>query len=337
MQAFCSKLGSINMRKYLAARRSHTAAVLTLGLLLSAFAVAQPAIADGWHNPVLYVGSIDDWLGDLKAELPDLGQQIGSTSLRAGRNIEDLKKLARNNSTKKQSNGNNANRKGPARSGNLQANLTTKQQALLGRKANDCLQVLAFMKQGNIIPREFPKFPINKMAEYRLAAKKLLLLMGSSGKQAVLGALQKHLMNGFTSAGDVSFHPDYVADLLKVLGDAASRGLLTPEELDSLSQAMQGSKPPVIQRLVKAIDRTLSETLTIQTLLDWSAATKDKKRRNLILAQLRKRLSTASPSELQQALSSGKIDAKTKAAMAREIRRVLPELGIAGLLNLLLV
>ena len=207
----------------------------------------------------------------------------------------------------------------------------------MGRKANDCLQVLAFMKQGNIIPREFPKFPINKMAEYRLAAKKLLLLMGSSGKQAVLGALQKHLMNGFTSAGDVSFHPDYVADLLKVLGDAASRGLLTPEELDSLSQAMQGSKPPVIQRLVKSIDRTLSETLTIQTLLDWSAATKDKKRRNLILAQLRKRLSTASPSELQQALSSGKIDAKTKAAMAREIRRVLPELGIAGLLNLLLV
>ncbi|MEO8166319.1 MAG: hypothetical protein ABI619_13075, partial [Betaproteobacteria bacterium] len=276
--------------------RRYPRAVFALTTLLWAVLATQPVAADGWHNPVLQVDSIDAWLRDAKAAIPDLDQQLGSSSLRAGRSIEDLRKLGEKRSPKKQADAPNAKRGTPVLGGNLQAKLTDEQQALLARKANDCLQVLAFMKEGNIIPREFPQFQIGKMAEYRQTAKQLLGLMGPSGKQAVLGALKNHLMTGFASASDVEFHPDYVAELMEVLGDVAARGLLTPAELDDLERATLGAKPPEVQRLVNTIEKTLSETLAIQSLVDWAGTTKDPKRKSQILAQLRKRLANCSPS-----------------------------------------
>lgn len=324
------------MRKHLFCDRRHPVAIFVLGMLYALSAI-QPVAGDGWHNPVLMVGSIDDWLRDAKAAVPDLNEQLGSSSLRSGRGIDDLKKLAENRRDKQQTNGSNTTPNEPLRGGNLLANLSPEQQSLLARKADECLQVLAFMKEGNIIPREFPQFPINKMSEYRQTAKQLLGLMGNPGKEAVLGRLTGHLMAGFRSASDVAFHPNYVDELLQVLGDSASRGMLTPQELDELERAMQGAKPAEVQRLVNAIDKTLAETLAIQTLVDWAGTTKDQKRKSQILTRLRSRLSNAGPDELQHALDSGELDAKTKTAIVRELKRFLPDSGIASLLNLMLV
>jgi hypothetical protein len=307
-----------------------------LSLLLQCIC-AQQVTADGWHNPVLQLGSVDDWLRDAKATIPDLTQQLGNSSLRSGRGINDLKEAIAKKGDARRENGARPNKNRPIRGGNLTANLTEQQQALLSRKADDCLQVLAFMKQGNVIPREFPQFPINKMAQYRETAKQLLGLMGASGNQAVLGALTNHLMSGFTSASDVSYHQNYVSDLLQVLGDAASKGTLTPQELDALQQAMQGNKPVDVRRLADAIDNTLSRTLAIQTLLDWANSTEAPKQKSQILSRLRNRLSEASPADLQQALSSDDLDNKTKVAVIRQITKVILQLNIVGLLNLMQV
>ncbi len=323
--------------KQLVNDRRYPTAVFALAMLLGGVSGIQPAAADGWHNPVLELGSIDDWLQDAKAAVPDLDEQLGSSSLRAGRGIEDLKKLAEGRRNEKQADAPKAKQKQPVRGGNLQAKLTPQQEALLARQANDCMQVLAFMKEGNIIPREFPKFPIAKMAEYRQTAKQLLGLMGPSGKQAVLGTLQNHLMAGFQSQSDVDFHPDYVDDLLQVLGDAAANGTLTPAELDDLERAMQGAKPPPVRDLVKAIDKTLSETLAFKTIVERLTVTSDPKRKAQMLQQLQRRIGSASPDELQEAIVSDELYGKTKAAIVRELKKSLPELGIVGLLKLLLV
>jgi len=303
------------------------------GLLMAALWWGD-ARADGWHDPVLDLGSVNDWLRDVKATIPDLDEQLSSASLRSGRGIEDLKKLAQDNAGKPKS---SSTKRGPVRGGNLQANLTPQQQALLARKANDCLQVLAFMKQGNIYPHEFPNFPIDKIPEYRQTARQLLNLMGSAGSSAVVGQLRTHLMSGFPAQFDVSYHPAYAAELLDVLATSAASGALSPQDLESLHQAMQGVKPPDVQAFVNQIDKTLGESLAIKSLLAWASAAADPKRKAELLVHLRNRLSQATAGELEAALNDEGLDTKTRGAVAGHLRKFLPELGIAGLLKLLLV
>jgi hypothetical protein len=193
--------------------------VLGVFALLSGISGQPVAWADGWHNPVLQLGSVNDWLRDAKDAVPDLESQLTSSTLRAGKSIEDLKKLSKSGGAKKKSSNKS---KQPLRAGSLQANLTPQQQALLARKANDCLQVLAFMKNGNIYPREFPDFPIEKIPEYRKTATQLLNLMGPAGTEAVVGQLRQHLMGGFPKQSDITYHPDYVDGLMSVLADSAA-------------------------------------------------------------------------------------------------------------------
>ncbi|MBP86020.1 MAG: hypothetical protein CMJ64_04770, partial [Planctomycetaceae bacterium] len=227
--------------------------------------------------------------------------------------------------------------KQPLRGGSLQANLTPQQQALLARKANDCLQVLAFMKNGNIIPTEFPAFPIKKIPQYRKTATQLLNVMGPAGTQAVVGQLRNHLMSGFPKQSDVACHLGYVDGLLEVLANSAASGRLSPRDLDSLEQAMQGAKPREVEVLSRRINETISKNLDIQSLLDWADKTKDSKRKTQILSKLRTKLANATPTELEQALLSPDVQSNTKALIVNHLRKFLPDQSVPGLLNLMSV
>ena len=312
-------------------RRMLPHAMLTLLAVVVSLTGAPRVWGDGWHNPVLELGSVNEWLSEAKAAVPDLESRLTGSTLRAGTNIEDLKKLSKGGPTKAKSGKSTQ----PLRGGSLQANLTPKQRALLARKANDCLQVLAFMKNGNIIPSEFPKFPNEKIPEYRETATQLLNLMGEAGTDAVVRRLREHLMGGFPRQADISYHPDYVDGLMDVLASSAASGGLSPQDLDSLDRAMRGRKSREIGGLAKRIDQTIIRNLDIQSLLNWADNTGEPERRTQILGRLRAKLANATPSELQQALLNPDVPDATKSLAVDHLRRFLPEQSVSGLLNLM--
>jgi len=108
-----------------------------------------PGNYEGLEMPHWRLVGSTKWLHDVKAAIPpDFEQGLSSASSKSGHGAEDLKRAAESASAV------SAATAKPARRGaTIQANLTPQQQALLGRKANDCMEVLAFMDQGNIIPR----------------------------------------------------------------------------------------------------------------------------------------------------------------------------------------
>jgi len=136
--------------------------------------------ADGWHNAALATASLDEWLSDVKRAIPDLDSRLGKSTLTAGRGPEGLIDRA---AAAEGSAGDLPG--GPDRRASIQSNLTAEQRALLGRKANDCVEVLAYMHPKNIIPREFPRFQLSKIPEYRKTAKQMLAMMGPEGSSAV--------------------------------------------------------------------------------------------------------------------------------------------------------
>ena len=127
-------------------------------VVILAACTSRTVWADGWHNPVLELPSVNDWLQDAQQAFPDLQDQLKSSTLQASNDIEKLKNLNKNaaNSKPSQQTLKKGQSERPLRGGTLQVKLNQQQQALLARKANDCLEVLAFMKNGNIYPREFP-------------------------------------------------------------------------------------------------------------------------------------------------------------------------------------
>jgi hypothetical protein len=300
--------------------------------------------ADGWHSPVLEAGSVDQWIGEARAVFPqkqqalavaDFSDASGSSSLRAGRGIEDLKKRANGESSKKKSSQVPPKTKAPPPAGNLQANLNPQQKAFLSQKANDALQILAFMKEGNIYPQEFPRFPIQQMGQFRNAAKQLLNVMGPPGAQAIAGQLRAHLMSGIGNMGDITYHPEYVSDMLDVLSRSAAAGWLTPEDLASLREAMQGQKSAEVQQIADQIEAALPTNLDFLSLLQWATELPDAKRKADLLEILRQRIPYVETADLEQAVSDPKIDGKTKAAIASHLKKSLPELGVIGLLTLI--
>lgn len=304
---------------------------------IALFIATQAAVADGWHNPVLQLPSVQDWLQDAQQAVPDLQDQLQSSTLQAGTGADALKKLTKGkvaSKTSKQPQKKGSSKR-PLRGGTLQANLNRQQQALLARKANDCLEVLAFMRNDNIYPREFPNFPIEKIPEYRQTAAKLLDVMGPTGSQAIIGRLRHHLMNGFPKRSDIEYHPEYVDVMLAVLGNSLAEGRVSPEDLDSLDQAMQGRKSREVSLLVKKIDKALAEHMDIHALLTWAGKTKSRDRKRQILAQLRTKLADASTSELEAALTNSDVSGQTKALVVNHLRKYLPDQSVPGLLNLM--
>lgn len=330
------------MRRNLSFTSAILVPLLGLGVLYQA-----DVRADGWHSPVLNAGSVDQWLGEAKAVFPrnqealavaDFSDASGNSSLRAGRDIEDLKERVSGGTRNKKSSDappQRTNAKAPPKANNLQANLNPQQQAFLSQKANDAIQILAFMKDGNVFPREFPRFPIQQMGQFRNAAKQLLNVMGPPSAQAVTGQLRTHLMSGVRSFGDITYHEEYVEDMLDVLGTSAAAGWLTPDDLASLREAMRGEKSDEVQQLVDQIEAALPKNLDFVSLLQWATDLPDAKRRSDMLEILRQRIPYVDTADLEQSLSYPKIDDKTKAAIASRLKDSIPNLGVTALLTLM--
>ncbi len=136
-----------------------------VGLILAALATGLPAAcqADGWHNAALATRSLDQWLdqnfSDLKATLPNLKEQIEAGEVRAGLDYQALQERAKAASAPTTP----KSKTGPGKAGTLVGKLNPQQQALMGQKAADCLEILACMNPQNIIPAEFPDFQLQQI------------------------------------------------------------------------------------------------------------------------------------------------------------------------------
>lgn len=256
--------------------------------------MAVAALADGFHNAAMVTKSIDDWLADVKQAIPDLADRMSGQELRSGRGAAALQDRIAEATGKSRP-------AGPRRTGSLEGRLNAQQQALLARKSNDCLEILAYMDAGNIFPREFPDFPMQLIPRYREAAKELLGVMGADGTRAVAVRAREALM-GAPVPGDFSDckpHPAYHDDLVKVLADGIAAGHLTDAELQDLLEATEGQKTAEAAALAQKIRESLvSEHASLPVLLAVAEKVNDPALRTKVQREVGKRLKDASVLEL---------------------------------------
>jgi hypothetical protein len=298
----------------------------TITLLGSALLIATvwpvAALADGWHNASLQTGTLDQWLdqqlGSMRSAMPRGLPGKGAGQLQAGNDIEALK-----NRVKQSTPANGAAPKAPLQGGRIVGKLTPQQQAMLGRAAGECLQVLACMDRRNIFPHEFPNFPMQQIPKYRDAAKQMLRMMGPQGGSAVATQLRSELM-GMSMAGTqgVPPHPDYYRELLALLEEHANNGDVTEQELADLQQATGGNKAGPLGGLAKATQDTLAKlkNADVSVLLRWAEQTTDSKRRTQLFGRIRGKLTEATLAELL-AVNEAKPDSLTRSAVARELEK----------------
>jgi len=285
-----------------------------------------PALGDGFHNAALVTGSIDEWMADLKRAIPDLDQRMSSGSLgsesqmTSSRDVRALQEKA----NQAQSGGSRTAK--PRRGGTIQSALTPEQQALLGRKANDCMQLLAYLSPQNVIPQEFPDFPMGRMGQYRDAAKKLLGAMGSEGTRMAATQLRQELMGaGMPSARDCAVDPTFYTDLLDVLRNGQKNGHLGEQEIKDLLEATQGKKGPAAAALAEQVRKSLSlDDMPVATLIDLATSTTDAKFKAIVSRKLRHRVSEAGILDLMTALTTLD-DSGLRGTLADELGRRSPK------------
>jgi len=275
-----------------------TPAATCFFLILLACLSPASALADGWHNAALTTSSLDDWLSDVKQAIPDVMQRLNSTELVSGQGLEALRKRA------KEGRASGGSGRFPRRAGTIESDLTPQQQALLGRKADDCLEALAFMKPENILPSEFPDFPLQKLGTYHDTASKLLRMMGRPGVTAVVNELRSALMGAGrqADADDYSLRSDYFDELLNILKDAGDRGQLSKADEESLREAASGAKPYPLDDLSEEVLIVLDEldvnTRPLPELIDLLAQIKNPVENRTMQGRIRNRLPGASAQEL---------------------------------------
>jgi hypothetical protein len=290
---------------------------------------AMPARADGFHNAALVTGSVDQWLAEVEKAIPDLRQRMEEIQLESGRDVEALKRRAKELQSSR--------RPGRARrGGEILANLTPEQQALLARKGQDCLELLAYLDRKNIMPNEFPNFPLGKIAEYRQAAKRLLGVMGAEGTRQVVARIREDLMTGTPQSSDCGLHASYRADLLDLLKRGMAAGSLSADDLRELLQATQGQKNSRQSAIGKNLQQALAvENLDLPCLIALSEAVKDSGIRLRITRQLQERARTATVLELLRALAATSDSTVVKTVRAelagrsptfKEVQEELPEI-----------
>lgn len=305
---------------------------LLLAVVLCAGLRAGHCLADGWHNAALATGSLDQWLNqnfsDLKSALPNLKEQIKEAEVKSGRDYKELQERANKASgspaTKPKS--------GLGKAGSIQGKLNPQQQALMGRKSADCLEVLACMNPQNIFPQEFPQFQLEQIPRYREAAKSLLKMMGPQGATAVTSQLRSELMGNSPTANlGLAPHPSYYSDLLEVLRQHIADGTASLEDLDELSKAAAGLKNGPQAKLAQEIQKVLAEIDDVSVLLDWAEQSTDSKRRLQLYGKVRKKLGEATVAQLLRVIKS-KADTLTRDAATRELDK---RWNIAGPLELM--
>jgi hypothetical protein len=284
--------------------------------------------ADGWHNASLATASLDDWLRDIKAAVPELDKRLQNSKLKAGSSIEDLKNAA--SGTKNTE----TDTAGTVPQGGSLKNLTAQQQAILSRKATDCLEVLALMDAKNIFPAEFPTFKLGKIPEYRKAAKELLKAMGPTGATAVANQIRTELMGGNQYARDVALTASYYKELLEVFRDQLEAGEFSLEDLDSIAEAASGMKTQN-GSFAKAVTDLMEQHVNLLMLLKWSAATDSRERKRQLANRFQKRLGEARPDELLVALESPELTTTLKTSIANQLAKYVPQASLTELIGML--
>lgn len=314
-----------------APERSIRAVSLASCLTLAWLFGPAPARGHGWHNAALATSSLEEWLSDVQRAIPDILKRANETELRAGRGLEDLRK-SRPNQGKDRPNA-AADRRGRQ----ILSTLTPQQQELLGRKADDALEALAFMEPNNIVPEEFPRFDLSKIPQYRETAVKLLKLMGPVGTRAVVSELRAELMGMGRSANarDYRVNPAYYDSLLALLHEGVATGQADAEDLKDLRVAAKGFKPAPFDALARSVEETLlaaeASRETLPKLADRLIAPRDARIKELLTGVLAKRLAEASGDELAKLMQHEAADVRQKAVA--ELSRRSDELSIAQLIE----
>ena len=266
------------------------APVMLAALVLGAGGGA-PALAHGFHNAALATRSLDEWLSDVNRAIPDLKERFDSTELQSGRDLSKLKERVDAAGSKQA-----APRLGPR--GRIQSDLTPWQQALLARKANDCLEILAYLDRKNIFPQEFPNFQLDRIPEYRKTAGQLLRLMGPEGTRQVAGQLRQALM-GQIRFRDCEPHPEYFLELLALLEAGAKAGDLSERDILDLLEATQGKKPPPLDVLAQRVQQALSfDNVDLLTLARIVERMNDPNTRRRLANKMREKIASAGIVEL---------------------------------------
>lgn len=289
---------------------------------------ADQARAHGWHNAALTTASLDEWLADVKAAVPDIMARVTESELRAGRDLSELRKDQDDSVVGSR----------PRRGGQIESRLTPQQQELLGRKANDCLQALAFMDPRNIFPEEFPRFDMSAIPKYRDTASKLLRLMGSQGTAAVVSELRAELMGSgpAAQAGFSSVHSEFFPELLQILKEAAQRGELSDQDVAALRQAASGPKVFPMNAVAADLRRMLAEieaeTADLPTLVKMIVQSKDRIQQNDLRVILVKRVVEVPTKDL---LAMDRVNnSASQAAIDAELMKRVPRASIADLLQI---
>lgn len=284
--------------------RTRPASVTLIAILLACLAPA-PAWAHGWHNAALTTSSLDDWLSDVKQAIPDVMKRLDSSEMVSGQGLEELRKRTQAGKTQGKASGL------PNRARKIDSELSPQQQALLGRKADDCIEALAFMKPENIVPDEFPNFPMDKIDAYRDTAAKLLRMMGRPGANAVVYELRATLMGAGRVAGAVDYaaRSDYIDELLKILNDASNAGQFSAADENSLRDAASGAKPyplnDLSQKVLNFLDELDVHTRSLPELVELLAKIDNPVENRTMLGRIRLRLPRATSQELLDLLKAG--------------------------------
>ena len=257
----------------------------------------NPVQADGWHGAAMSTSSIDDWLNDLKTVIPDIKDRLKTTDLQSSADLESLKKKleeAKKNPPK------TTTTTTPPRGGKLDVSkMSPQQKALLGKKAMDCMEILAWLDRPNIYPSEFPMFPVEKIGLYRATAKELLGVMGPAGVSAISSRVRAELMGSYSAAtSDVKPHADYHRDLLEALDVAANEGTIFPEDLKAMMEAAAGNKSEELASLGNQSLDIMIRNADMDTLQRTAESLQDPTMKRKLLDKISERMEQANYGEL---------------------------------------
>lgn len=309
--------------------------LLVVGLALSHATACRPRVwADGWHNAALATASLEEWLRDIKQAVPDIEKRMNTAALRAGRDPEALKKML---AEARDANDSATTADSGIFGRQIQTQFTEQERALLGRKARDSLEILAFMDPKNIFPREFPRFQLEKIPEYRKAAKSLLKAMGPVGADAVAGQVRSELMGSspVQNRRDIGPHQDYYKDLLELLGETAKAGDLSPESVEALSEAAAGRKRADVAALANNVRGVIAESVDIPLLLKWHRDADDRRTKLHYMNTIRERIPKASVEDLAVLYVDENIDFGLKRNVALTLANQIEKADPLTLLSLM--
>jgi len=289
--------------------------------------------AHGFHNAALATNSLQQWLSQVKRAVPTLDERrLGESALKSGRDVQALKDRAA---------GADAARGSPAfqRRAAIQSQMDARQQALRAMVASQCLELLAYLDRRNIYPEEFPTFALQRIPDYRRAAKEVLRTMGPDGSKMVAQQVQTELVAGNRGVvSDMTFHPQYYDDLVDCLQAGVDADQLSEEQLAALQQATQGQKATpqqavLAKRVQEVVEAGLLPGTDLGTLVRKTAEPSSPGLRRRLAARLSQRIKEAAVPELVAAAGeAGARDVKKR--ILDELRSRIPSMSTLDLLKL---